>query len=410
MWMTERFKAIASDEIAKNPSILPPLLRSLGRDLSPNWNPTVNKMTYLVLESLQSSVGDSLFESSCDTAFAPFADARAGEKIPENARSSADESMDTEKDATISKTKIKIGGKGGGGGGAAFEAQGSSSMSVKKQMESWKNSTARGIQPPSTVTGVAPWSMAGRSFGAAGSQPPSTITGVAPWAFSANRKGGAPRPGVKKFAAVRPSKVSRTEEEKMFGSSKHCDAAQEEEKGTSSSYRPNSPAPTVLMLLKRFMEKIRPAQVSKFSSWALTQLSDTPTLLPNLKFHDLVFGQELGTGAFSTVKYARHIKKSTGRSNWEEFAVKIVSIKTIRENGYERSVNREISVLRHLSHPGIARLVSSFRFRDGAYLVLEYASGGDLHMLVTNNGSLDDDSAKFVCGEVRNAAANRYLF
>ena len=53
-----------------------------------------------------------------------------------------------------------------------------------------------------------------------------------------------------------------------------------------------------------------------------------------------------------------------------------------------------------LSHPGIARLISSFRFRDGAYLVLEYASGGDLHSLLKANGSLKDDSVKFVVGEL----------
>ena len=51
-----------------------------------------------------------------------------------------------------------------------------------------------------------------------------------------------------------------------------------------------------------------------------------------------------------------------------------------------------------LSHPGIARLVSSFRFRDGAYLVLEYASGGDLHTLLRANGSLDEESTRFVVG------------
>ena len=28
---------------------------------------------------------------------------------------------------------------------------------------------------------------------------------------------------------------------------------------------------------------------------------------PNLKFHDLVFGRDLGSGAFSTVRYARCI-------------------------------------------------------------------------------------------------------
>jgi len=76
----------------------------------------------------------------------------------------------------------------------------------------------------------------------------------------------------------------------------------------------------------------------------------------------------------------------TNRSAIVSVLPQVISIKTIKENGYSQSVNREISVLRHLSHPGIARLVSSFRFRDGAYLVLEYAEGGDLHTLVTNNG------------------------
>ena len=53
-----------------------------------------------------------------------------------------------------------------------------------------------------------------------------------------------------------------------------------------------------------------------------------------------------------------------------------------------------------MSHPGIARLISSFQFRDGAYLVLEYASQGDLHMLLRKKGSLDHESTRFVIGEV----------
>ena len=50
--------------------------------------------------------------------------------------------------------------------------------------------------------------------------------------------------------------------------------------------------------------------------------------------------------------------------------------------GYESSVQRELAVLRLLGHPGITRLVASFRWRDAAYFVLEYASGGDLHTRV----------------------------
>ncbi len=39
-------------------------------------------------------------------------------------------------------------------------------------------------------------------------------------------------------------------------------------------------------------------------------------------------------------------------------------------------------MLRVFSHPGLARLVASFRWREGAYFVLEYASRGDLHTQV----------------------------
>ena len=41
-------------------------------------------------------------------------------------------------------------------------------------------------------------------------------------------------------------------------------------------------------------------------------------------------------------------------------------------------MRREIAVLRKMEHPCVARLVASFRWRDGAYLVLEYAAKGDL--------------------------------
>ncbi len=44
-------------------------------------------------------------------------------------------------------------------------------------------------------------------------------------------------------------------------------------------------------------------------TWTHEQAAIKPLLLPDLKFHDLVFGQILGEGAFSTVKYARHITK-----------------------------------------------------------------------------------------------------
>eukprot|EP00536_Pseudo-nitzschia_multiseries_P001941 jgi/Psemu1/251126/estExt_Genewise1Plus.C_260038 len=135
-------------------------------------------------------------------------------------------------------------------------------------------------------------------------------------------------------------------------------------------------------------------------------MEETPTLLPTLKFYDLVFGHILGEGSFGCVRYARLIDRATTRSHWSEYAVKVISTEKIKEMGYEAPIQRELAVLRILSHPCISRMISSFRFREGVYLVLEYASGGDLHTVLKTNGSLDHESTRFVVGEVTSALAS----
>eukprot|EP00573_Skeletonema_grethae_P001567 CAMPEP_0201689234 /NCGR_PEP_ID=MMETSP0578-20130828/2844_1 /ASSEMBLY_ACC=CAM_ASM_000663 /TAXON_ID=267565 /ORGANISM="Skeletonema grethea, Strain CCMP 1804" /LENGTH=571 /DNA_ID=CAMNT_0048173799 /DNA_START=305 /DNA_END=2020 /DNA_ORIENTATION=- len=259
------------------------------------------------------------------------------------------------------------------------------------------------IQPPSTITGVAPWNngqnVAVKS--ASKKQPPLAVTGVAPWA---TKKEGynnnvpltarsfatsLPRPPAKKHISSSQGKpVSPAAD----GSVEVCLPQLKEKKSS-------------LECVRSYMAQLMPAgevesSADGVSAWAKAQMEESPVLLPTLKFHDLVFGQELGTGAFSTVKYARQIMKDRTRSHWPEFAVKIVSTQKIEALGYEQSINREIAILRSFSHPGISRLISSFRFLDGAYLVLEYASGGDLHTLLRKNGSLDHESTKFVIGSV----------
>ena len=41
------------------------------------------------------------------------------------------------------------------------------------------------------------------------------------------------------------------------------------------------------------------------------------------------------------------------------------------ELGYEAAICREVAVLRQMEHPGVARLVASFRWHDDVYLLLE---------------------------------------
>jgi len=291
--------------------------------------------------------------------------------------------------------------------------------SIKGAMGSWKPpSSGKGKttnQLPVIGKGKAPW--ASSSSGSVSitttkvsgrKQPPSTITGVAPWAMKnpprrmvpsslPTRKASTatplPRPAKKTSLGSQPLPPS------INGNVEVC--IKEDEEMTTDQTTQKS----ALGEVRAYMAKLKPKDTGEIgsdgvSSWAKAQMEESPVLLPKLKFHDLVFGQELGTGAFSTVKYARLIVKTRTRSSWPEYAVKVVSTQKIEELGYEQSINREIAILRTLSHPGISRLVSSFRFRDGAYLILEYASRGDLHTLLRKNGSLDHDSTRFVIGSV----------
>ena len=120
--------------------------------------------------------------------------------------------------------------------------------------------------------------------------------------------------------------------------------------------------------------------------WRAAQAASTPTLLPTLRFHELVFGQELGKGSFGCVKYARMIIRGKSRSEWPEYAVKIISKDTVTKCEYGSAVIREMAVLQMVSHPGFARLISLFRYTHSAYLVLEYAGRGDLHSMVIRRG------------------------
>eukprot|EP00039_Didymoeca_costata_P006938 m.94804 g.94804 ORF g.94804 m.94804 type:complete len:958 (+) comp13459_c0_seq1:122-2995(+) len=147
-----------------------------------------------------------------------------------------------------------------------------------------------------------------------------------------------------------------------------------------------------------FIEKYKADAQIHFET--MDSMTVTPTLLPTLKFHELVFGRELGSGAFSIVKYAKQIIKGVPFAQWPEFAVKTISIEKIKKLGYEASVAREIAILKVASHPSIARLITSFRWREGAYLVLEYGAHGDLHSFIQSEGSLNIESTRFVTGEV----------
>ncbi|KAL7512700.1 hypothetical protein ACHAXN_009772 [Cyclotella atomus] len=370
------------------------------------WNPTVRKMTLLVLRELEEyykEQGDDAFADACDETFSGYLSSQPV------ATPTATTLPSASKRAVIGSRPSDAGSSSAGNMTSLRSAMGSWRPPSQKSKVSRPSAPTGNLpkQPPSTITGVAPWALgASQSRGVAqpkagSGQPPVTITGVVPWAIA---KTPAPSPLPRSVKRPLPSKPSGETNSTIESSTAAIEEGDEESGDDDDTGEENNLlVSSAMQKVRSYMEKLKLPEDETgdgISSWAKSQMLESPVLLPNLKFHDLVFGQDLGTGAFSTVRYARQIVKDRTRSKWPEYAVKVVSTQKIEEMGYEQSINREIAILRLLSHPGISRLISSFRFRDGAYLVLEYASGGDLHTLLRKNGSLDHESTQFVIGSV----------
>jgi serine/threonine protein kinase len=392
LFKNKTFMAVVELNFEQSLSILLPFL--VRRE--PAWNPTVRKITYHVLKSLKDFDQDR-FLSTCTNVFPNEGDSTE-EAAPTRPKGQGTAKIGADEDNVKQNQPKDFGLNAGMGTWRPPSSSGGGYLPRTAMMPPPSRAPrgrGKGVAPPLTVTGVAPWAInrptppSTASSQQRNKNPPLGVTGVAPWAMQ--------MPPVKRSAG-----------EALIGMSEDDNNSDQAEKKVERETGENNGAVDAgQSRVLSYMEKIKPDEDEEgSSSWSKAQMAETPTLLPKLKFHDLVFGHELGHGAFGSVKYARLIDRSRTRSNWPEYAVKVVSTEKIKELGYEASVQREVAVLRILSHPGIARLASSFRFREGVYLVLEYASGGDLHSLLRKNGSLDHDSTRFVTGEVVAALAS----
>jgi len=264
-------------------------------------------------------------------------------------------------------------------------------------------------QPPLTVTGVAPWG-GGVASAAFGGRARVGVSGASKLAAAADVTGSADGPADDQDReASGPVGADGSDDEGPAAVALPDDADDMDRSlaAAAGHVRDGSARARLWAYLLSLRPEPVSAEVRAASEAAAAPvetadgaLALTPTLLPGLKLHDLVFGRVLGSGSFSTVKWCKRIVKGAPQSAWPEFAAKVVSSDTIRRLGYERSVEREVAVLRRMAHPGVARLVASFRFGDGAYLLLEFGARGDLHSHITTLGSLSDDSARFAVGEL----------
>ncbi|KAI8145395.1 kinase-like domain-containing protein [Fennellomyces sp. T-0311] len=104
--------------------------------------------------------------------------------------------------------------------------------------------------------------------------------------------------------------------------------------------------------------------------------------------------ETLGIGEFGKVKLAQHVK--TG----QKVAVKMIDKSHTEKANIRDKVEREIALLKRLSHPNIVKLFDVIETDRHIGMVMEYASGGELFEYILNRDYLEEDVARPFFGQL----------
>ncbi|KPP72046.1 MAP/microtubule affinity-regulating kinase 4-like [Scleropages formosus] len=95
----------------------------------------------------------------------------------------------------------------------------------------------------------------------------------------------------------------------------------------------------------------------------------------------------IGKGNFAKVKLARHIL--TGR----EVAIKIIDKTQLNPTSLQK-LFREVRIMKGLKHPNIVQLFEVIETEKTLYLIMEYASGGEVFDYLVSHGRMKEKEAR----------------
>ncbi|XP_075872574.1 MAP/microtubule affinity-regulating kinase 3-like [Nelusetta ayraudi] len=95
----------------------------------------------------------------------------------------------------------------------------------------------------------------------------------------------------------------------------------------------------------------------------------------------------IGKGNFAKVKLARHVR--TGR----EVAIKIIDKTQLNPTSLQK-LFREVKIMKILNHPNIVKLFEVIETEKTLYLVMEYASGGEVFDYLVAHGRMKEKEAR----------------
>ena len=102
----------------------------------------------------------------------------------------------------------------------------------------------------------------------------------------------------------------------------------------------------------------------------MSKLESAPK--PDRRIGHYILGRTIGEGTFGKVKIGLHETTKT------KVAVKILEKSKIVDVADAERVQREIHILKVVHHPHVVHLYEIIETQKKLYLIMEYASGGEL--------------------------------
>lgn len=111
-------------------------------------------------------------------------------------------------------------------------------------------------------------------------------------------------------------------------------------------------------------------------------------------FYDIE--ETIGKGNFAVVKMARH------RITKSRVAIKIIDKSHLDESNLEK-VNREVQIMKLLNHPHLLKLYQVMETNNMLYIVMEYATRGEMFAHIDKNGKLSEPEARKLFWQILSA-------
>ncbi|XP_022943923.1 CBL-interacting serine/threonine-protein kinase 11-like [Cucurbita moschata] len=109
-------------------------------------------------------------------------------------------------------------------------------------------------------------------------------------------------------------------------------------------------------------------------------------MIPNQRYE---LGKLLGCGAFAKVYHARDLHSG------QSVAIKVINKKKINGSILMLNIKREITIMRHLRHPHIVKLLEILATKSKIYFVMEFVRGGELFAKIAIGRFSENLSRKF---------------